>query len=118
CGIELDPRLVAIARELAARYDSGARFATGSFLPAGYVWRSESGDDRLGTIGTGEPGYAELGRSLDDFDLVFGYPWVGEEPVMLDIMRRCARPGARLLVPGSDRHIRIHRFGDEAVRSD
>ena len=38
-GIEIDADLVVTARQLASRFDSGARFARGSFLPDGYVWR-------------------------------------------------------------------------------
>ena len=55
-GIELDAQLVAIARDLARKYDSRARFAVGSFLPAGYQWTSSDGDTRLGTIGHGPSG--------------------------------------------------------------
>ena len=86
-GIELDPELVAMANELAKRFDSGARFVAGSFLPTGYKWRPPSGDGRLGTIGDGPSGYLALNRPLEDFDLVFAYPWNGEEPMMHDLMR-------------------------------
>jgi hypothetical protein len=100
-GIEIDPGLVATARALAARFDSRAVFAVGSFLPAGYTWRSASGDSRLGTIGQAPSAYYELGHALDDFDVVFGYPWSGEEPIMHDVMRRYGRRGARLLMHGA-----------------
>ena len=63
-GIELDAGLVAIARGLARKYDSKARFAAGSFLPTGYRWVSSDGDMRLGTIGDGPSGYLELGQPL------------------------------------------------------
>ena len=98
CGIELDGSLVAQARSLAARRGSGARFATGSFLPAGYRWRTQHGEQRLGTIGDGPSGYLELGIPLDDFDIVFGYPWSGEEGMMLDLMERYGKPEGLLLV--------------------
>ena len=100
-GIEIDPALVATARALAARFDSRALFAVGSFLPGGYTWRSASGDTRLGTIGHAASAYYELGRALDDFDLVFAYPWSGEEPIMHDVMRRYGARGARLLMHGA-----------------
>jgi hypothetical protein len=100
-GIELDPELAAIARGLAERFGSGARFAAGSFLPDGYEWRSATGDRRLGTIGHGTSGYGELRHSLEDFDLVFAYPWSGEEPALRDLMRRRGGTGARLLLYGS-----------------
>ena len=106
-GIELDSRLVDIAQELTRKYDSRARFAVGSFLPAGYRWRPSNGDARLGTIGQGPSGYPELGHPLDDFDVVYGYPWSGEEPMMRDLMRSYGRKGARLLLHG-DNDVRVY----------
>jgi hypothetical protein len=35
---------------------------------------------------------------LGDFDVVFAYPWAGEEPMMFDLMRAYGRPGARFLL--------------------
>jgi hypothetical protein len=99
-GIEIDPQLVAVARSLAEKHGSDARFAAGSFIPAGYVWKSGTGDNRLGTIALGEPAYAELGRDLSDFDVVFAYPWDGEQPVVRDIMRRHGAAHVTLLVHG------------------
>lgn len=101
CGIEIDGQLVEISRRLAAQFDSNARFATGSFLPDDYEWRNEDGDPRLGTLsGTAPAGYAELGLDLDDFDLVFGYPWSGEEPIMRDLMKQRGAAHARLMLTG------------------
>lgn len=97
-GIELDPELVAVARRLASDFDSQARFAVGSFFPARYDWRSEDGDSRMGTLGRGVPGYAELQHPLEDFDVVFAYPWGGEEPIVHDLMRRHGGRDARLLL--------------------
>jgi hypothetical protein len=101
-GIELDAGLVAMARELAARHHSGARFASGSFLPNEYRWRPKGGDGRLGTISTGPSAYAALGLALDDFDVVYAYPWSGEEPMMLDLMRTYGGRRARLLLHGGE----------------
>jgi hypothetical protein len=110
CGIELDAGLAETARELAERYGSGARFATGSFLPTGYRYRTPSGDTRLGTIGEGSSGYLELQRPLDEFDLVFGYPWSGEAPMMHDLMRAYGRSDALLLLHGHD-DVELYRGG-------
>ena len=99
-GIELDGQLVAMARELAKKYDSRARFAEGSFLPTGYVWHDADGDERKGTIGDGPSGYLELNMPLDQFDVVYGYPWDGEAGIMKDVMRRYGRPDARFLLYG------------------
>jgi hypothetical protein len=110
-GIEIDASLVATARDVASRHRSAARFVVGSFLPAGYRFRARDGDGRTGTIADGPSGYLELGRALEDFDVVFGYPWGGEEAVMLDVMQRYGRSDAPLLLYDSDNHVRMYRGG-------
>lgn len=107
-GIELDPELVGIARGLAERFDSQARFAAGSFLPAGYQWKPRDGDGRIGTIGNGASGYLQLRHPLDDFDVVYAYPWPGEEPMMQDLMRCYGDRGARLVLHGGTEGIRVY----------
>ena len=98
-GIEIDPGLTVIARELAAKYGSKAKFAEGSFLPAGYQWRAQDGDDRMGTLGIGKSGYLELGMPLEEFDIVYGYPWDGEAQIMRDVMKQYGAAHALLLMP-------------------
>jgi hypothetical protein len=110
-GIEIDASLVATAREVATRHRSAARFVAGSFLPTGYRFRPRDGDGRTGTIGDGPSGYVELGRALEDFDVVFAYPWGGEEAVMLDVMQRYGRSDARLLLYDADNTVRVYRDG-------
>jgi hypothetical protein len=109
-GIEIDAELARIARELADRFGSAAEFATGSFLPAGYRWKSDTGDRRLGTIGQGMSGYQILRQPLEDFDVVFGYPWGGEEVIMHDVMRRYGSKDAHLLLQGTN-GVEIYRDG-------
>ncbi len=110
-GIELDAELVEVARGLARRHASGARFAAGSFFPAGYRFSDSQGDARIGTLGTGTPAYAGLGCALADFDVVYGYPWDGEEPILHDLMRRHGAPGARLVVLSGADGVRVFRDG-------
>lgn len=110
-GIEIDASLVATAHEVASRHRSAARFVAGSFLPAGYRFRTRDGDGRTGTIADGPSGYIELGRALEDFDVVFGYPWRGEEAVMRDVMQRYGRPDALLLLYDCDNSVRGYRGG-------
>ena len=113
-GIEIDPGLVTQARDLARRTGSAATFTTGSFIPTGYHWTDGRGDDRLGTLGSGDSGYLQLGLPLEEFDVVFGYPWAGEEPIMLDLMKAYGRPGARFLLH-SGGLIRVYTGGREAA---
>jgi hypothetical protein len=109
-GIELDGDLVRTARDLATRYDSRARFISGSFVPAGYRPTRKNGEGRLGTIGDGTSGYAEMGLALDDFDIVYAYPWTGEEAMMLDVQRQYGNSDALLLLCGNDA-ISVYRGG-------
>ena len=110
-GIELDDQLVHQAREIARSKASGARFAAGSFLPTGYRWGRRTGDGRLGTIGQGRSGYLELGIPLDDFDVIFAYPWSGEEPILLDLMSEYGRRDALLLMYSGNDGIATYRAG-------
>ena len=111
CGIELDGELAAMAVELAGRYGSGARFATGSFLPTGYAFHAKDGDARTGTVGQGLSGYVKLGRPLDEFDVVYGYPWSGEEALMHDLMKRYGSPDACLLLHRVSGEVEAYRGG-------
>lgn len=111
CGIEIDASLVAIACEVANRHRSAARVVAGSFLPTGYRYRAPDGDSRMGTIADGPSAYLKLGLALDDFDVVFGYPWSGEEAVMLDVMQRYGRADALLLLYDSDATVHVYRGG-------
>lgn len=111
CGIELDASLVAVARDLAMRSRSNARFSAGSFIPMGWEWKHPGGNGRHGTIGRGASGYLDLGRALDDFEVVFVYPWTGEEPMMVDLMRSHGHKNALLLVHTHDGGTRMYRGG-------
>lgn len=111
-GIELDLALVKTSREMAARHGSRARFVQGSFFPAGYhPPHAAPGAIRTGTMGEGDSGYAELGRALDDFDVVFGFPWGGEAPVLLDLMKRYGSADALLLMYDVNDGVIAHRNG-------
>ena len=110
-GIELDPELVDVSRVLAERFDSRAHFVAGSFLPTGYRWRPRGGDGRIGTIGHGESAYPQLEHPLEDFDLVYAYPWPGEELMMHDLMRCYGGSGARLILHGGTEGVQVFRGG-------
>ena len=114
-GIELEAGLANTARALAARYESRAQFVTGSFLPTGY--KRLGGDGESDTIGDGPSGYLQLGRALDDFDVVFGYPWDDDAPLMHDLMRQYGRPSALLLLNDTAVGVRAFRGGREVLKS-
>ena len=88
----------------------------GSYVPTGYRWRGGTGDIP-DTTGEGPSGYLQLGRALDDFDVVFGYPWNGETEMMMDLMQRYGRPGALLLLNDTNAGVRAYRDGRLVVDS-
>src|SRR4029078_11560962 len=94
-----------------ARPQGAPRFSARGFLRAVSRFRPRDGDGRTGTIANGPSGYLELGLPLEHFDVVFGYPWGGEEAVMLDVMQRYGRSDALLLLYDSDNSLRVYRGG-------
>ena len=44
--------------------------------------------------------YAELGVEIDEFDIVFCFPWPTDETLTAEIFDRCAATGAVLLTYG------------------
>lgn len=115
-GIELDGSLVEMARTLAARFGSKATFVEGSFLPTGFAFTPRDREPWTSTTGSGESGYIRLGKALDDFDVVFGYPWGGEQQMMRSLMRSYGSPEALLLLHDVDAGVEGFR-GDRRVRS-
>lgn len=107
-GIEIDAGLVAPARELLAAHGLRAAFAPGSFVPDDHDGRGF--DDLETRTVLGQPAaYDELGADLDDFDLVFAYPWPTEEELYCDIFRRGADHGAVLLTWSRQEGLRAYR---------
>ncbi len=114
CGIEIDRDLVDEANTLAADFELQSEFVHGSFIPqgseacaeeayadndAGVVWLVTETDDA----------YDELGLDPDDFDIIFAYPWPGEEDVIDRLFDRCAADGALLLTYGQQNSVHLQR---------
>lgn len=59
----------------------------------------------------------ELGRGPEDFDVVFGYPWGGEEPTMRDVMRRFRQRDARLPLSDTNEGGKLYRAGKEFLQT-
>lgn len=87
-GVEIDEALVRESRELAARYDAKARFEQGSYDPA-------------------VPGLEVF--TAKKRDVVYVYPWPGEEPFFLRLFGGTAEAGAFLLMCLGPEEIRVYR---------
>lgn len=87
-GIEVEPLLVEQAKELSSRYHSDAQFAVGSFIPDDYQWGAELPGNPSRTETDSRAAYDELDMQIDDFDLIYAYPWPDEHGLYLDIVRQ------------------------------
>ena len=98
CGIEIEPDLVDEAEELATAFEIPSRFACGNFIPGG----DENYRENLGPSPYLEleaaPAYEDLGLEFSDFDVVYAYPWPGEEQTLSDIFEHYAAPGTLLVL--------------------
>lgn len=107
CGIEIEPELVAASREFADRFELPAEFAHGSFVPQTKRTLSiEAFSDNEGRYpwlnSQASAAYTSLGREPESFDIVFAYPWPGEEYFISRLFSELASPGALLLSYGDN----------------
>lgn len=110
-GIELDPWLYAQGCELARTHGSAATLAAGSFVPEAARDDLEHDSGEFLTVREGEPAYAELGMDLRDFDVVYAFPWPGEEQRFLDLVRRHGRKDTFLVLYGAADGYQIFQRG-------
>ena len=102
CGIEIERGLVDASRRLADDFGLPVEFVHGSFVPSSaeadveeafadtsteYFWLVTDADDA----------YGELGLGPNDFDLVFAYPWPGEECLIEGLFEKYAAEEALLM---------------------
>ncbi|MCA9025274.1 MAG: hypothetical protein KDA86_08690 [Planctomycetaceae bacterium] len=108
-GIEIERTLVAEAEKLAADFDIPAEFVEGSFVPA-------DADDIAVTPGEvawlateGPDAYEALQIELDDFDIIYAYPWPGEDDILGDVFEAYASEGALLVTYNGLEDMRVRR---------
>jgi len=109
-GIEIQPGLVNHANHLAAAYGAKCQFATGSFVPDHYNWNPEIGDDSFRTLEHSSDGYEELGMDLEEFDLIYAYPWQDEVGLFYDIAKQCGNGSAVLLTYNSNEGVQLQKI--------
>ena len=108
-GIEIERDLVEHAEGLAADHGLDLAFAHGSFIPESAEHLADVHDD-LATLARGVgDGYEELGQDPEDFDLIYAYPWPGEEAVVESIFDAVAASGALLLTYRSTEDLVLQR---------
>jgi hypothetical protein len=108
-GIEIEDTLVEEARNLASHFGLEVEIASGNFIPR----EGEDIADRFSetewlTMG-GRDGHEELGLDPEEFDLLFAFPWPGEEEVILRLFDRFGSVGALLLLYQGVEGIHLYR---------
>ena len=86
-----------------------AEFARGDYVPGGargplvegraFAWLSDAAPS----------GYEALGLGVEEFDLVFAYPWPDEAGLVSDLFEGHARAGALLLTYHVDGQLQLRR---------
>ena len=94
CGIAIDSALVAASRALAGDFALPVEFVHGSFIPPGAEAHAaeaytDNNAEYSWLIKDAENAYTKHGLQLDSFDIVFAYPWPGEEYLIERL--HCAR---------------------------
>ena len=109
-GIEAEPGLLKHSEYLAQAYGPNARFAQGSFIPDDFEWKPTDGDVVYRTDVDAASAYEDLDMELQDFDLVYAYPWPEEHTLYHNVMRKFARREAMLLTYDAREGMELVRF--------
>lgn len=117
CGIEFETELVELSAKLARHYHLRAGFCHGNFVPhGGQKIAEEVSEFEWLAIGGPDP-YDQMDLEIDDFDMVFAYPWPGEERVIERLFDRFAADGALLMTYNGGEGIRLFRRRSATIRA-
>lgn len=109
-GIEIHRDLVEQSETLAGDYELPVEFHFGSFVPHDGEELTDAIPDSH-WLETGRAVYDDMGLEIDDFDLVFAYPWPGEEEVTAALFERYAADEALLVTYHGYEGILVRRKG-------
>lgn len=97
-GIEAESVLLEYSEEFAERYGPATRFAHGSFIPNDFVWNPGDGEEVNRTVIDMPAAYEQFDMELDEFDLVYAYPWPEERDLYHNILRDFGRRDVLMLI--------------------
>lgn len=110
-GIEIENSLIVEATQLAEDYDVPVDFVCGSFVPRELEETAEAmfNSELAWLDARADEAYEQLGLQPCDFDLVYAFPWPGEEDVITTLFEESAAMGALLLTFGQMDGVRVRR---------
>lgn len=97
-GIEAESFLVEQARQLLQSQGITAEIWQGNFLPRGAQKLADPQSNHASLFHDVPSAYEQHDMELDDFALLFAYPWPGEEHYLREVFARYARRNALLLM--------------------
>jgi len=107
-GIEAERRLLREAEITMEDFGVPVELVWGNFLPVGSESLSHNPD--FPSIGHRVPcAYEQIGSDLDDFSLVFGYPWPGEWAFHETVFARYGAVGGLLVLFCGPNDVRVWR---------
>ena len=107
-GIEAEERLLVEAERTVAEFAAPVELVWGNFLPNGAESLSHNPD--FPSLGHRVPcAYHKIGSDLDDFSLVFGYPWPGEWAFHETVFAKYGGIGALLVLFCGPNDVRVWR---------
>ncbi len=108
-AIEIDRELVDEAERLMNDHDLNVQLVQGSLIPEGGDVLVDGMAQQAWLLTNEQSAYDELGLDLCDFDIVFAYPWPGEESLIEALFDKFAARGALLLTYHGMNEIRLQR---------
>ncbi|MEM9160116.1 MAG: hypothetical protein AAGB46_13815, partial [Verrucomicrobiota bacterium] len=111
-GIEIQPALVARAKQLARDHALSTHFIENSFLPPGYEILPAQGANELirpTSRKTLPSAYPEVDWTLEEVDLFYVYPWPEEQEATLELFDEVAGDGALLLAYFGEKDVCVYR---------
>lgn len=107
-GIEAESDLLAMGRKTIQTWNVSVELVEGNFLPPGAAQLSD--DPMLPSLSHDvADGYQTIGLDLDDFALVYSYPWPGEDDFHEFVFDRYAASGALLMLFCGPNDVRLWR---------
>lgn len=107
-GIEAEPTLFAQGQRTLADWNVPAELIHGNFLPRAAEQLAD--DPTLPSLGHESPNaYAKLGLEIDDFAIIYAYPWPGEDDFLEAVFTQYAASGAYLLLFCGPNDVRLLR---------
>ncbi len=116
-GIEAEADLVREGQQTLQDWNVSADLIGGNFLPRGA--ESLAHASNLPSLGHRVAcAYDHLGLELDDFSLIYSYPWPGEDRFHQAVFQKYASPGAMLLCFCGPNDLRLWRKVGASVKRD